>query len=312
MALIQTELLEVAPPVIYQGATVGDRYCCAVDYRFNGSGAPGNVPRGTVAVLDTNTETAKGYKGLGYFNRAAASGSYLWIVSHAGLTNSARELIRLTPSSGANTGFTVSGLTKDSTIVFAGTEIWVINRSGLTTTNLPVERFDIASSTWLTPYTNPSPKYMGMSYTGAAQWDGGSYVYFFGDSKVHRVSISTGTATDVTPSGYSGQPFGDRQVLWHSGSFWNAAASVVYKYTPASSTWTTFSASFGAAVFPSLQVGPDGFLYGVAVGTDTLCIVDPATGSTGTEALSPSRAARGFLGVANGKLWVAAGAPYTR
>lgn len=298
MAWSPTEYMEVAVPAPAFPATVDDRWVVAPDYVYSGPSTPGNVPRFTVAVMDATTETAELYSGVGWFAAAAATSGYAWIVSQATSGSSARSLIKFDPSTGGNTNYTAPTLAPRSAVLAVGSHIWVINTSGTGTTNM--ERFNVSTSLWDTAFTG------SLSVHGYA-WDGGSYVYIFHPSSVIRYDVTTGTATTVTPSGYQ-TPAQVRVARDPYGVFWYYVFNTIYRWDPG----VSYTAIAGGVVGSSTTgvYGDDGFMYFVVA--DKLVACDLAGSSVASYALLPSRADRYAVECADGRLWIPAGAPYTR
>lgn len=304
MAWSPVEYMEVAVPVPYFLAVVGDRYVVSPDYVYNGSSKPGNVPRFTVAVMDATLETAELYSGVGWSAEIGSTSSYAWISSNSADPSagsaSNRSLIKFDPSTGSSTAYTAPTLTQQTRLCATSTHIWLFNASSAGSTN--IERFKISTSTWDTAFS-------GSNLVSAAAWDGGGYVYVFLASSVIRYDVSSGSTTTVTPSGYQ-TPAGVNVTRDPYGVLWYYVFNKIYRWNPGAS-YTAINPGVAGSCFSGCY-GNDGFVYFVPDGSNKLVACDLAGASSGSYTLSPSRASRQSVAYADGRLCIPAGAPYTR
>lgn len=305
MAFAATTLNEVAPPRPYTAAVVADRYVGTADYR-NSTSTPGNVPSGTIAVMDAVSGTAQGWKGSGYYAWITASSHAFWVISHDSVNvlssiRSVRTLFRLVPSTGTTSSFTLSGLATHSAIETVGTQIWVADRSSVGT-RVPIERLDTTTSTWLSTYSDPGSDVDDLVYDG-------TNVYAMLPTKIVRINPSTGTQTSLTPTGYQ-RPAGVK-CFHDAGRIWWHVFNKTWIYDIAGNTMTNYASTTGHAFGGFDQDPVSGHLYAIINATDKLLIFDPVTMSYGTETLTAD-GTRYFAKCAGGKLWIAAGKPYTR
>lgn len=305
MAWSPVEYMEVAPSSPYPPAVVDDRYLVCPDYVYGGSSKPGNVPRFTVAVMDASTSSAVLYDGLGWAAEPAATPGYAWIASNAsdpgaGAGSSATSLVKFDPSTGSNTSYTAPSLRRQVKICATSTHIWLMNGGWGGSTD--IERFKISTSTWDSAFT------LGAIVDSVA-WDGSSYVYVFLASSVIRYDVSSGSTTTVTPSGYQ-TPAGVQVARDPYGVLWYYVFNKIYRWNPGVSYTAITPGVSGSGT--GACYGNDGFMYFVPGASDKLVTCDLAGSSVGSYTLSPSRANRYVVAYADGRLWIPAGAPYTR
>ena len=310
MPIFGAELAEVAPEQPRAVAVEGD-YICTINYPNSDAGL---MPNGSYVIMDTTTETARAFTGLGTSTSTSASDSPVTsVVGHAGYfwvqQFNGRAITRITPSTGALTTYSMvrgqlypfalgAGM-GDYLAFFSATnafgyghQVWQIS----TTTSAQAGTFALGGVWALAPCS-----------------DGYFYVKATSGSTWHKMDP---TAPNTSVASASGG--GYRHGVEYGGYLWFQNSTGIVRLDfglfPAAGTFTTYShtgvAGGNYATTSDLVLGADNWLYGYGA-SDYLIGFDPATGTFGKEPLSPTRGRRYTIASCNGKLWIPSGEPLT-
>lgn len=308
MPIFGAELSEVAPKDPVSLAVVDDQYVVAFGRNSSTSGL---MPNGSFSIMDAATETARAFTGLDTSTgaptsvpAAAAVGAngYAW-----GSRSEGQTVYKVDPVTGGVTTITPGGAFGSNGSVrvsAAGGYVVLLSSAGGSNGARTV---DVS--------TNATAQYSitGHTLTSGIASDG-TYVYFYGIvssvSGLYRFDPSAGTATAV---GGTGAGIGRGQGCFVGGSIWMSSTTGLIEFDPTGVAAAVAYSHTGVtggnyASLVTLTAHTDGWIYGYG-SSDYLIGFNPATGTFGKEALTPSRSRRYNLCSAAGKLWLPSGEP---
>ena len=310
MPIFGAELSEVAPKDPLSLAVVDDQYIVAFGRNSSTSGL---MPNGSFSIMDTATETARAFTGLNTSTTAprsvpaaAAVGAngYAW-----GSRSEGQTVYKVDPVTGGVTTITPGGVFgSNGSVLVAAAGGYVVLLSSAGGSN-GARTVDVS--------TNATSQYTiaGHTSTSAVASDG-TYVYFYGTvsstTGLYRFDPSAGTATAV---GGGGAGIADGQGCYVGGSIWMSSITGLVEFDPtgvaAAVAYTHTGVTGGNYASPVTLTGhTDGWIYGYG-NSGYLIGFNPATGTFGKEALSPSRGRRYNVASCDGKLWIPSGEPLT-
>lgn len=310
MPIFGAELAEVAPEQPRAVAVEGD-YICTINYPNSDAGL---MPNGSYVIMDTTTETARAFTGLGTSTSVGASDSPVTsVVGHAGYfwvqRFSGDAITRITPSTGALTTYSMPRGDLKPLALGAGMGDYLAFFSATNAFGYDHQVWRISTTTSASAGSFVDS---GMSALAACS-DGHFYVKAAVGSTWHKMDpTAPNTSVASTTGGGVGRGVEYGGYLWFQNS--TGITRLDFSLFPAAGTFTNYSHTIvpggNYASTSDLVLGADNWLYGYG-DSDYLIGFDPATGTFGKEALAPTRGRRYTICSAAGKLWIPSGEPLT-
>lgn len=308
MPIVSTELNEVAPEVPNGLAVEGD-YICTINYPNTLAGL---MPNGSYVIFDTITETARAFTGFDSTTSPTFSGAPSpCVVGHGGYfwhwQESGDNLARIDPATGGLTNFATPGGELNPAALHLAIGDYVVAFRTSNAFGTGCRRWQISTGTNFA-FNGPST---GVT-AGVACSDGYLYIQQVSASTWMQYDLATNTV--IASAGSSALCYG--RGVEYGGYLWFKYLTGITRLDPATLSTTYYSHSLipggnsSNGQMSDLVLGADNWLY--CYGTsDYLIGFDPATGTFGKEALSPTRGLRNTIASCNGKLWIPSGEPLT-